>query len=99
MFSIPTAMTIQVLLAEHSIGVSEFKRNPARALTDAGNEPIAVLAHNKAIGYFVTPNMFASMRQAMDLLGDIYDAELAEKRWTKQGRRAIKVDIDDLGKL
>jgi antitoxin StbD len=92
-------MTLEILLADHTIGVSEFKRNPARSLTDAGNEPVAVLAHNKPVGYFVSPAMFASMRQALDLLEDIYDAELAEARWKRQRTRAVKVDIGDLGKV
>ena len=92
-------MPLEIVLAEYAIGVSEFKRNPAQALTDSGNEPVAVLAHNKPVGYFVPPAMFASMRQALELLEDIYDAELAEKRWNKQRTRAIKVDVNDLGKL
>ena len=89
-------MPLEILLAEHTIGVSEFKRNPAQALTDAGNEPVAVLSHNKPVGYFVPPATFASMRQALELLEDVYDAEMAQKRWNKQRTRAIKIDIDDL---
>ena len=92
-------MPIENVLAVHAIGVSEFKRNPAQALTDSGNEPVAVLAHNKPVGYFVPPAMFASMRQALDLLEDIYDAEMAEQRWNKQRARAVNVDLNDLGKL
>ena len=92
-------MTVETLLAEHAVGVSEFKRNPAQSLADAGNEPVVVLAHNKPVGYFVSPAMFASMRDAIEMIEDIRDAELAEKRWNEQRTRAVTVDIDELGKI
>ena len=87
--------SVDTVLTDRTIGVSEFKTNPANALAQAG-EVVAVLSHNRALGYFVSPRLFSVMRLALDRLEDLEDAELAANRWEAERNRAIPVNLADL---
>jgi hypothetical protein len=59
-----------------------------------------VLSQNRPIGYSVGPDAFARLHRALDLLEDLEDALLSERRWQQQQkRRALDLDVDGLGKL
>lgn len=92
-------MATITVLTKDTIGVSEFKRNPLKALKDAVEEQVAVLSHNRPIGYFVAPDVFAQMHDALEQLEDLQDALLSEQRWQEQKERTIDVDVEELGKL
>lgn len=72
--------------------MSEFKKNPARILRDAGATPVAVLSHNKAAFYMVEPKLFEAM------LEDLADARLfpllRQRIASAQRGETVEVDID-----
>ena len=81
---------MQTLLSNQTISMSEFKRNPAAVVRDAGHRPVAVLNHNKPAFYMVDPVMYEAM------LGELADRDLMELVRARCGQmdQAIEVDID-----
>ncbi len=61
---------MQSLLSNLTISMSNFKKNPAKVLRDAGDEPVAALNHNKAAFYLVDPRLFEA------LIDEVEDAQL-----------------------
>lgn len=61
---------MQSLLTNLTISMSDFKKNPAKVLRDAGDEPVAVLNHNKAAFYLLDPTLFEA------LIEEVEDAQL-----------------------
>ncbi|MBK6982062.1 MAG: type II toxin-antitoxin system Phd/YefM family antitoxin [Betaproteobacteria bacterium] len=83
---------METVLASRSISISDFKKNPSKAVREAGPHPIAVLSHNRPAFYLVEPKLFEAL---IDHLEDVELAELAAKR-VASGERAIPVGLDDL---
>ena len=54
---------MEALFATMTVSMSEFKRNPASVLRQAGTRPVAVLNHNKAAFYMVEPELFKAMSE------------------------------------
>ena len=80
------------VLSDLSVSMSEFKKNPAAVLREAGSRPVAVLNHNHPAFYMVEPALFAAV---VEELGDsdLYRkaaARLADKS------RAVEVTLDQL---
>jgi len=80
------------LLTDLTVSMSDFKKNPAKVLRDAGDRPVAVLNHNKAAFYLVDPLLFEAL---LDEAEDARIAPLLKERLAEKGR-AIEVDIDAL---
>jgi antitoxin StbD len=83
---------MEVVYADYSVSMSEFKKNPAQVLRTAGEKPVAVLNHNKPAFYMVTPKMFESL---IEKLADQQLLEVARQRLS-QKHQAIEVDIDQI---
>ncbi len=83
---------METILANVTVSMSEFKKNPAAVLREAANRPVAVLNHNRAAFYMIEPRLFEAM---MDELADQELYRKAESRLADKSR-AIAVDIDDL---
>jgi len=83
---------MESILADVTVSMSEFKKNPAAVLREARNRPVAVLNHNKAAFYMVEPALFQGM------LDELADQELHRKVLARLGERAqaIEVDIDEV---
>ncbi len=83
---------MDVILADLTVSMSEFKKNPAAILRQAGKRPVAVLNHNKAAFYLVEPALFEAM------LEELQDQELRDKVMARlvERARAIEVDIDEI---
>jgi antitoxin StbD len=83
---------MQTILADITVSMSEFKKNPAAVLREARNRPVAVLNHNKAAFYMVEPALFEAM------LEELADQELHRKVLARLGERAraIEVDVDEI---
>ena len=83
---------MDVILADLTVSMSEFKKNPAAILRQAGKRPVAVLNHNKAAFYLVEPALFEAM------LEELQDQELRDKVMARlvEHARAIEVDIDEI---
>ena len=83
---------MDAIYADYSISMSEFKRNPAQVLRDAGEKPVAVLNHNRPAFYMITPKLFEAL---VDQLADRDLVELVRSRLAASDD-AIEVDLDQL---
>jgi len=83
---------MDTIFADLSVSMSEFKKNPAEVLRNAGEKPVAVLNHNKPAFYMVTPKMFEAM------LEEIADKELVNTVRTRLGSiaDAVEVELDEI---
>jgi len=81
---------MDTIYADYSVSMSEFKKNPAQVLRDAGEKPVAVLLHNRPAFYMVTPKLFEAMIEEM---ADRDLAELVRQRLLRK-ESAVEVDID-----
>lgn len=83
---------MQAILADISVSMSEFKKNPAAVLRESNNRPVAVLNHNKAAFYMLEPTLYEAIQEEIvdqDLYRKVY-ARMAEKT------KAIEVRLEDL---
>ncbi len=83
---------MDAIYADYSISMSEFKRNPAQVLRTAGEQPVAVLNHNRPAFYMITPKLFEAM---VEELSDRDLVEIARQRLALKDS-AIEVDIDQI---
>ena len=83
---------MQAIFADYSVSMSEFKKNPAQVLRDAGDKPVAVLNHNRPAFYMVNPKLFEALVQNM---ADLELVEMVRQRLSHQDT-AIEVDIDNI---
>lgn len=81
---------MQNVLASTAVSVSDLKKNPTAVLNNADGEPVAVLNHNRVMGYMVPAELFESI---LERLEDLELAEIARSRVDEQG---IPVTLDDL---
>ena len=81
---------MQTILADMTISMSEFKKNPASVLRQARSTPVAVLNHNKAAFYMLEPRLFEAL---MDELADQELHRLVLSRMVELSQ-AVEVDID-----
>lgn len=58
-------METRAILAEKSVSISALRSNPAQYF---GDQPVAVLNHNKPAGYVIGAKLFEEM---MKLIGDL----------------------------
>ncbi len=81
---------METILADITVSMSEFKKNPASVLREAHNRPVAVLNHNKAAFYMVEPHLFQAMME------ELADQELHRKVLSRmvEMANAVEVDID-----
>lgn len=83
---------METLLASRSISISDFKKNPAKVVREAGSHPVAVLNHNRPAFYLVEPRLFEAL---VEHLEDLELADLAAKRMAS-GEKSVPVKLDEL---
>lgn len=83
---------MQTIFADLTISMSDFKKNPAKVLREAGQKPVAVLNHNKPAFYMVDPQMFEAL---IEQLADNQLMPLLQKRMAQRAQ-AVEVDIDEI---
>jgi antitoxin StbD len=83
---------METILADITVSMSEFKKNPASVLREAANRPVAVLNHNKAAFYMIEPRMFEAMME------ELADQAMHRKVLSRMAEKvnAIEVDIDEI---
>jgi antitoxin StbD len=83
---------MHTLFADETVSMSEFKKNPAAVLREAGSGPVAVLNHNAAAFYMIRPALMQAICEALD---DINLSKLVRRRLS-DGAKPVAVDLDDL---
>ena len=68
---------MNTLLSPRSVSVTELKRNYANILSQADDEPVAVLNHNRPEAYLVPAPFFERLLQHLE---DLEDAKLVRER-------------------
>lgn len=81
---------MQIVLADVAVSVSDLKKNPSGVLAGAGGMPVAVLNHNRVMGYIVPAELYEQMMDRLD------DLELIEVVKARSGEKGIPVNLDDL---
>lgn len=83
-------LDMQSILADVAVSVSELKKNPSGVLAGAGGMPVAVLNHNRVMGYMVPAELYEQMMERLD------DLELVEIVKARSGEEPIPVRLDEL---
>jgi PHD/YefM family antitoxin component YafN of YafNO toxin-antitoxin module len=83
---------VEAILADMTIGISEFKANPNKAVQDADGVPFCVLTNNAPAFYVVDPEQWERLQDILD------DAALAPviAKAIKKRKAAVKVALKDL---
>jgi antitoxin StbD len=81
---------MEQILSDASVSISELKRNPGAVISEAGDEVVAVLSHNKPLAYLVPA---ATYRRLLDRLEDL---ELPALVRARARERRVKVSLDAL---
>ncbi len=76
--------------ADLAISITDLKKNPNDVMKAAQKEAVAILSHNKVVGYVISA---AAWEYVQDLHDDAKLAELAE---AGDNEPAVEVSIDDL---
>jgi len=76
--------------AELAVSMSDLKRNPSAVVTAARDQAVAILNHNKVVGYLISPEVW---QYAQELHDDVKTVERLQK--LKPGK-PVRVTIDDL---
>lgn len=81
---------MQRVEAAMAISVSDLKRNPSAAFKKAAGQAVAVLNHNRVMGYMVPATLYERLLEKID------DLELARIVREREDEPAIWVSLDDL---
>lgn len=81
---------MQNILANTVVSVSELKKNPSAVLSSADGYPVAVLNHNRVVGYMVPADVFEAMTERLD------DMDLVELVKSRRHEKPVSVELDDL---
>ena len=83
---------MQNVLADMAVSVSELKKNPSAVLSGAGGATVAVLNHNRVMGYMVPADVYEAMIERLD---DLELSQVAKAR-IEAGEKPVRVSLDDL---
>lgn len=81
---------MQTIHANKTVSVTELKRNFASVLSQAGDDPVAVLNHNRPEAYLVPAALYERL---MERLEDLEDAALVRERGNGP---FVDVSLDEL---
>lgn len=81
---------MQSVLADRAVSVSELKKNPSAVMSAAHGAPVAVLNHNRVMGYMVPAEVFEAIMERLD------DMDLAELVKARSQETPFPVNLDDL---
>lgn len=76
--------------ADLAVSVTELKKNPAAVLAAAQDQAVAVLNHNRVVGYLVAPDVWEYAQELHD------DAKLVERLEARKPGKPVRVSLDDL---
>lgn len=83
---------MQIVLADVAVSVSELKKNPSSVLSGANGAPVAVLNHNRVMGYMVPASVYEAM---VDRLEELELAQVVKAR-IEANETPVRVSLDEL---
>ncbi|WP_224554736.1 prevent-host-death protein [Pectobacterium versatile] len=83
-------MSVQPILANAAVSISDFKKSPNVALKEANGEPVAVLTNGRISGYYVSTETWEALADYQE------DIELAKIAHSRMKGKCVKVDLDEL---
>lgn len=81
---------MQSILADVAVSISELKGNPSGVFAKAGGMPVAVLDHNRVMGYMVPAALYELMMERLD------DQELVEIAKARSAEQGVSVGLEGL---
>jgi len=81
---------VEPLLADASISISDFKKNPSAAIAAAEGFPIAILNRNRASAYLVPAKAWE------ELVDRLEDADLIALVCTRADETPVPISLDEL---
>lgn len=81
---------MQSVLADVAVSVSELKKNPTGVMAGAGGMPVAILNHNRVMGYMVPAELYEQMLERLD------DLDLSDVVKARSAEKGIPVSLNDL---
>ncbi|MBI4807203.1 MAG: type II toxin-antitoxin system Phd/YefM family antitoxin [Desulfovibrio sp.] len=81
---------MQTIYANKTVSVTELKRNFSSVLSQASDDPVAVLNHNRPEAYLLSASHY---EQLLERLEDLEDARLVQER---SDGPFVEVDINEL---
>lgn len=81
---------MQRIEADMVISVSDLKKNPSAVFDNSDGAPVAVLNHNRVMGYMVPAALYERMIERLE------DAELVRVVKEREGGPSVRVSLDDL---
>lgn len=82
--------TMQRVEADLAVSVTDLKKNPAAVFKAAEEQPVAVLNHNRVVGYIVSPEGYEGM------LGRLDDLDLIAIVNERSDEKGVLVKLDEL---
>jgi antitoxin StbD len=76
--------------AELAVSMSDLKRNPSAVVTAARDQAVAILNHNKVVGYLISPEVWEYAQELHD------DVKTVEKLQKLKPGKSVRVTLDDL---
>lgn len=73
-----------------AVSISDLKKNPSVVISAAAGQPVAVLNHNRVVGYLISPEAWEGIVESLD------DLKLIETAEQRRGQAGMEVSIDDL---
>ncbi|AMZ75142.1 MULTISPECIES: type II toxin-antitoxin system Phd/YefM family antitoxin [Pseudomonas] len=83
---------MQIILADVAVSVSELKKNPSSVLSGANGAPVAVLNHNRVMGYMVPASVYEAM---VDRLEELELAQVVKAR-IEANETPVRMSLDEL---
>ncbi|CRN00792.1 Antitoxin YafN [Pseudomonas sp. 34 E 7] len=83
---------MQLVLADVAVSVSELKKNPSSVMKGANGSAVAVLNHNRVMGYMVPASVYEAMVERLDELELV---QLVKERLDAK-EAPIRVSLDEL---
>jgi antitoxin StbD len=76
--------------ADVAVSVTDLKRNPARIVEMAQSQAVAILNHNRVVGYVISPAVWEYAQELHD------DAKIVEMLENLKPEEGIPVSLDEL---
>jgi antitoxin StbD len=76
--------------ADLVVSISNLKKNPSAVFDQAGSATVAVLNHNRVVGYLLSPDVYEAIMEELD--DHRLSAIIAERR----AQPVVEVAADDL---